>query len=122
MNSKKNQIVPVRRLKLSRSGSRYTVVVYYDNDPSFEVYETASKGLAELVFEDLSRQIASGASLLTVCEPENRRMVELTMDQIDYLMSLVETEEGRHEAKTEGDYHLKRMQEQTSRILGRYIL
>ena len=121
MNSKKTQIVPVTRIKLSKVEHRHAVVVYSGEDSFFEVYETGSRGLAELVFDDLGRQIASGERLLKVCEPENRRMVEFSMDQLDYLMGLVEADEGKHEANTEGDYHLKQMQEQTIKVLGRYF-
>lgn len=121
MNSKKNRIMPVYAVKLDKVAALYTILVDTDDGLYTPIYETASNGLAELVFEDIARQMADGDRLLRVCEPENSRMVELTMDQVDYLMSLVEADEGKHEDNTEGDYHLRQMQEQTTKVLGRYF-
>ena len=121
MNSTKDKILPVRGLKLEQRGQLTSVLVDSDDGLFTPVYDSEQRGLAELVFEDLGKQMATGEILLQVCEPENRRMIELTMDQLDYLMGLVEADEGKHEDNTEGDYHLRQMQEQTIKVLGRYF-
>lgn len=122
MNSNKDKILPVIAIKLGRVNNLYAVLVNTSESLHTTVYETESRGLAELVLEDLGRQIASGERLLRVCEPGNRRLVELTTDQIEYLVGLVERDSDKKPPITEGDYYNSQLREQVMKRLGRYII